>query len=368
MNQKLNILICPLEWGLGHAARMIPVAAHLRQMDHNVIIAAGEEHLNLFREELPDLATINFPGFKPGYSGYLPQYIVLLFKIPVLLIHIAREHSKLKRIIREHSVDVVISDNRFGLWNRNIRTVYITHMPRIPFPQPFRFLEFTGVILHRAIIRKYTFCFIPDLPGEINFSGRLSHNVRLPENVRFIGILSRFTAAGKTPDTDPSVFEHNTVILSGPEPQKSIFKEKVLNFLEDEKIITLLLEAKPGRGNEIVRSGNFDFCSHLPSGEMQKMIATSRKIISRAGYSSIMELASLNKNALIVPTPGQTEQEYLASYLSAKGWFSTCTQGKLKKGFDPVPAGSSFPPQLTAMSNVLLDAALKELLQYHHRE
>ena len=192
MNTRHNILICPLEWGLGHAARMIPMARKLLDMNQNVFIASGEEHLNLFRKELPGLTYIDFPGFKPGYSRYLPQYIPLLFKTPLLLFHIIREHYRLKRIISDYSIDIVISDNRFGLWNRKIRTAYITHMPLIPFPKPFQFLEFIGIRLHRFIIRKYSLCFIPDLPGEINLTGRLSHGIRLPENVRYIGILSRF--------------------------------------------------------------------------------------------------------------------------------------------------------------------------------
>ena len=192
MNKKYNILICPLEWGLGHAARMIPLARKLREMNNNIIIGSGEEHLALFRNEVPGLSYIKFTGFKPGYSSFLPQYLTLLLKTPLLLYHIIREHFRLKKIIREHSIDIVISDNRFGLWNRNITTVYITHMPLIPFPKSLRFLEFIGILLHRAVIKKYSLCFIPDLPGELNVSGRLSHRIKLPDNVRFTGILSRF--------------------------------------------------------------------------------------------------------------------------------------------------------------------------------
>ena len=140
MNKVKNILICPLEWGLGHAARMIPLARKLREMNNNIIIASGEEHLALFRTELPGLTYINFSGFRPGYSRYFPQYMTLLLKTPLLLYHIILEHFRLKKIIREHSIDIVISDNRFGLWNKEITTVYVTHMPLIPFPGPVRFL------------------------------------------------------------------------------------------------------------------------------------------------------------------------------------------------------------------------------------
>jgi UDP-N-acetylglucosamine transferase subunit ALG13 len=362
LKTRHNILICPLEWGLGHAARMIPMARKLMDMNQNVVIASGEVHLNLIRQELPGLIYIDFPGFRPGYSRYLPQYIPLLLMTPMLLFHIIREHYRLKKIISDYSIDLVISDNRFGLWNRKIRTVYITHMPLIPFPKPFQFLEFIGIRLHRFIIRKYSLCFIPDLPGEINLTGRLSHGIILPENVRYIGILSRFPVKVQPPPENPVSYKHNTVILSGPEPQKSVFRELILKLLHDEKIITVILEGRPGTGNEITRVDNFAFFNHLSSPEMQQVISSSERIITRSGYSTIMELASLNCSALLVPTPGQTEQEYLAQYLSSNGLFTSCKQIKLKEGLMLNLGNEQWPPDLNIQSCILLEKALSELL------
>jgi UDP-N-acetylglucosamine transferase subunit ALG13 len=362
LKKKHNILICPLEWGLGHAARMIPIAGRLQRMNHNVFIASGEDHLKLFREELPGLNYIDFHGFSPGYSRYLPQYLALLFRTPLLLFHIFREHYKLKRIINDYAIDVVISDNRFGLWNRKIRTAYVTHMPLIPFPKPFKFMEFIGICLHRLIIRKYSLCFIPDLPGEINLTGRLSHGIKLPDNVRFTGILSRFQDTIPPLTDNPLPIRHNTVILSGPEPQRSIFRLTVIELLRDHKTITLILEGRPGTGNEINITGNFAFCNHLASPEMKQVILSSEKIITRAGYSTIMELVSLNRSALLVPTPGQTEQEYLGEYLSSKGLFSSCSQKNLGIHF-PEPGEEACTAEFNEQSTTLLDKALSELLE-----
>lgn len=368
MDKRHNILISPLEWGLGHAARVIPIARKLLDMDQSVFIASGTEHLNLFREELPGLICIDFPGFKPGYSRFLPQYIPLLLKTPLLLYHILREHYRLKRIINDYSIDIVISDNRFGLWNRKIRTAYITHMPLIPFPKPLQLLEFVGISLHRIIIRKYSLCLIPDLPDELNLTGRLSHGVRLPDNVRYIGILSRFPVTALPSPVSQVSSRHNTVILSGPEPQKSVLKQIVLNILRDEKILTIILEGKPGGGYESSRSDNFVFFNHLHSTEMQQVISGSEKIITRAGYSTIMDLVSLNCNALLVPTPGQTEQEYLAEYLSSKGWFSSCDQKRLKEGLSIDPGNKVRHAEIIEQSNILLEEALRELLEQQHYE
>lgn len=339
------------------------MARKLQEMNNKIFIASGEDHLALFRAELPGLTYINFTGFNPRYSRSLPQFLSLLFKTPLLLFHIILEHSRLKKIIREYDIDIVISDNRFGLWNRKITSVYITHMPLIPFPKPVRFLEFCGVLLHRAIITKYSFCFIPDLPGELNVSGRLSHGVRLSDNVRFIGILSRFSGsevpAGKTPDG----IRHNTVILSGPEPQREILKQKLVKLFIDTKQPVIILEGKPDKVPKIFRSGNIICYNHLPANEMREMITGSDSIISRSGYTTIMELISMNCSALLIPTTGQTEQEYLAGYLSEKGWFQTVSQSKISDSITLPSKEANWTADIINQSEILLNRALEELLE-----
>ena len=353
---------------MGHAARMIPLASKLRELNNNVIIASGEEHLSLFRNELPGLTYINFTGFKTRYSRFFPQYLSLLFKIPALLYHIIVEHHKLRRIIAEYAVDIIISDNRFGLWNRKVITVYVTHMPLIPLPKYLKFIEPLGVYLHRQIIKKYSLCFIPDLPGNLNLSGRLSHGLKLPDNVRYIGILSRFIDPEQPNDENPVKFHHNTVILSGPEPQREILKQKLVILLKDKEPITVMFEGKPGNRGEIARNENIIFYSHLPAYRMKGIITSSDSIITRAGYTTLMELVSLNCTALIIPTPGQTEQEYLAEYLSEKGWFYTFSQDEIKAGMSIRKEKAFCHDELNRQSSILLTEALKELLEKNHKE
>jgi len=368
LDKKLNILICPLEWGLGHASRMIPIARKLMAMGHNVIIGSGQKHSALFRSEIPGLSYVSFSGFRPGYSRYLPQYLSLLFKTPVLLFHIVSEHLRLKKLVKEYPIDLVISDNRFGLWHSEITSVYITHMPLIPFPKGFRFLEPAGIALHRQIIRKYSLCFIPDLPGEKNFSGRLSHGIRLPGNVRYIGILSRFTGAEPASDKKTFNFPHNTIILSGPEPQRQILRQKLIVIFRDLKPQTIMLGGNPEKIAEPDLIGNIMSYGHLTGSLMKQVIVSSENIVTRSGYTTIMELVSLNCHALIVPTPGQTEQEYLAEYLKDKGYFKTLPQNKLHKGIryrsdECISAGD-----VNSESGLLLEEALREMLEMHHKK
>lgn len=362
MGKGYNILICPLEWGLGHAGRMIPLAGELLERHNNVFIGTGKEHQSFFRNEISGLNYIDFPGFSPSYSKYLPQYIAILLKTPLLFYHIIAEHKRLKSIILKYKIDIVISDNRLGLWNRKIKSVYVTHQPVIPLPEKLKFLEWTGIRLHRFFIRKYSFCFIPDLPGDINLSGRLTHNICLPENVRFIGILSRFSVLPSSPRDPGKRFPHNTLILSGPEPQRGILREKLVRHLEHTEPPTVILEGNPGLSAESVRSGNIISYNHLPSNEMKSILTGSEYIISRSGYTTVMELISLNCSALLVPTPGQTEQEYLADYLSGKGWFTAIKQKKIGEGTKLTKGKVKLPSGIIEESRGLLENALDELL------
>lgn len=361
MNKKYNILVCPLEWGLGHAGRMIPLVKKLQERQNNIFIGAGKEHQSLFRNELQDISFIDFQGFKPGYSRILPQYIAMILKTPLLFYHILAEHIRLKHIIHENKIDIVISDNRFGLWNKTIKSVYVTHLPVIPLPEKLKYLEWIGVSFHRFFIRKYSVCFIPDLPGELNLSGRLTHKVRLPENTKFIGILSRFESIRSSLENKGGS-EHLTLILSGPEPQRGIFRQKIVEIFKHGRLRLVVLEGKPGNPTGVTTSGNIISYNHLPSYEMQNIILESENIITRSGYSSIMELISLNCSALIVPTPGQTEQEYLAGYLSEKGWFATVSQKNLNAGLTLPEKKALWTGEITDESRKLLEKALDELL------
>ncbi len=321
---------------------MIPLAEKLQGMNCNVFIGSGEMHLSLFRKELPGVTYILFPGFKPGYSRWLPQYLFMLMKVPLLIFHIIREHFRLKKIIHENDIDIVISDNRFGLWNRKVKTVYITHMPLIPLPKGLRFFEFIGVYLHRAIIKRYSLCFIPDLPGDLNVTKHL-----LPDALKF---------------------SHNTVILSGPEPQRGMLKQKLAGLFKETDPPTIMLEGKPDEEIRITQSENIYYYSHLPSEEMKEIITGSDTIITRSGYTTIMELISLKCTAVLIPTPGQTEQEYLADYMSEQGWFSSIRQRQLKKGLSFTRSSSSVPVEIVEQSTGLLNIALEELLQEPHKQ
>ena len=361
MNRKKTILICPLEWGLGHASRIIPIATELFERGHRVLFASGNEHLNFIKSELPCCELIVFPGFNLQYSRYLPQYIWLLFKIPSLIFHIFSEHFKLKKLIKEHSIDIVISDNRFGLWNPEITSIYVTHMPRIPFPKPFRFMEPVGIFIHRQMIKKYDWLFIPDMPEEFNLTGRLSHGLKLPDNTRYIGILSRFSSNNNSQNKHIDK-THNLIILSGPEPQKEMLKQKMITIFKNKPATTIILGGKPDADIKKETTNNIVFYNHLPAREMLDVIIKSRNIIVRSGYSTIMDIFAIGCHALLIPTSGQTEQEYLAERLTEQGLFCSTKQSKLNNQTLIPENIIRNTKHITEQSSILLKNALDEVL------
>lgn len=340
---------------------MIPLAMRLREKGFNIIIGTGEKYHCFFAAEIPGVECINLPGFRPWYSAYLPQYLVLILQFPLLVWHSLAENFRLKRIIRKRNIDIVISDNRFGIWSRKIQSVYVTHQIRIPFPEYFRFLEPAGIWLHRQLIRNFSLCIIPDLPGDLNLSGRLSHDIKLPENTIYAGILSRFTCIAEDASVPPADPGDTVVMLSGPEPQRTILEKKLLSLLKGSPDRTLFLAGRPYRDHPKAADYIPGYYDHLPGSITKKILSGSRRIITRSGYTTIMELVSLGKSAILIPTPGQTEQEYLAGLMRERGWFACLPQKCIRESLPPVPALSYPVEEILDQSRNLLEKALDRI-------
>ncbi len=365
ISRKKRILVCPLFWGMGHTIRMIPVIKELQKRGHTVILGANQKQAQYIRKEIPDLHFLFFPGFTIKYSRILPQYIVILINLPRYLFYSVKEHILLKKIIKNHDIDIVISDSRAGLWNKNIISVFFTHLIRIPFPRKLRFLENLFLPLNRMALKNFTFCFIPDLPGEVNLSGRLSHELPLPANARFTGVLSRF----KTEDVRKIVSDKNyfcTVILSGPSPQKELFSEQMKHILCKTDGISVIAGETSFPGLLEKYEGKIKLAGHLTSEELYSYISQSKHVVARAGYTTIMELFSAGIEAIIIPTPGQPEQEYLAKYLSERKWFVSVNQKDLIQETFPFGSKTSLPEFPCEENQRLFSEALDELLDEKH--
>lgn len=322
LHHKARILVTPLDWGLGHATRCIPIINELINHPCEVLIAASGESFFLLKKEFPSLLILRINSYKIRYSRnkkWLPFKLAL--QVPAIAFSIWKENLWLKKIIKIHKIDAIISDNRFGMYNKRILSVYMTHQLYIKTGNIF----FEKIVqkLHHYFIKKYNYCWVPDYK-ENGLAGELSHRENSYSNIVYIGPLSRVELLNNV----PKIYDV-LISISGPEPQRTVFEKKILSELKNFNKTVLFLRGLPNEHRNLkIDNESVKIVNHLSAIELSKAFQQSKIIISRSGYTTIMDLVKLGKNAILVPTPGQTEQEYLASYLMKKNIFYSEEQDK----------------------------------------
>ena len=307
MNTKKRILVAPLDWGIGHATRCIPIIKALIAHQFEVVIAADSRPLHLLTTEFPNLEMIRFSGYDIKYPKFLPMSISMLLQSPKILLALKKEHQLLEKIIEDYAIDGVISDNRYGLYNKKVPTVFITHQLQIQSPYFSNFIK----DFNYKYINKFDACWVMD-DEKINLAGDLSKPRILPSNTTYIGAQSRFEKWEEEKKYD------FLAIVSGPEPQRTILEKGLIKALKDREEKSIIVLGKPEL-NTSEQLGNLTIKSHLNAKDLNTAILQSDLIICRPGYSTIMDLAKLGKKAIFIPTPGQTEQEYLVENFMQKG-------------------------------------------------
>ncbi len=317
-----RVLVAPLNWGLGHATRCIPLIHALTANGCEVVIAAPESIRRLLQEAFPELQILPIIGYTIQYSKSRFMFpFKLLLQLPGLLLTIYREQKWLKKAIVAERLDAVISDNRFGLHSRYIPSVFITH--QLAIQAGSRLMNRLSQRINYFFIRRFNECWVPDAAGVPNLAGSLSHpSVPCPTKVKYLGPLSRLEKSA------PADKKYDLLILlSGPEPQRSIFETMILQELQGFPGKILLIRGLPMQHNHrISRLPQMDVADYLAAPQLADAISQSATILCRSGYTTIMDLVKLGRSAILVPTPGQTEQEYLARYLEMQGFFTTITQ------------------------------------------
>jgi predicted glycosyltransferase len=361
--KKKRVLVCPLDWGIGHAGRDVIIIRKLIDTGNDVILGGDGPSLKFLMNEFPELDTVKIPSHRFYYSERSPAWFMILLQVPAFLKGIMAEHRSLKKITRSHNIGFVISDARYGLWNRRIKSAIITHQVRIRMPLVFKPLEFLISFFNRRALEKFSCHWIPDFPDVSNLSGVLSHGISRQSNSQYIGCLSRFI--DYTPQYATSGHFEVVILLSGPEPQRTVFEKKVTDQLLNQKrkavIIGGLIEQDPGKIQDISSS-----CRRMPfvtGYELYSLLISAKYIICRPGYSTIMDLAAIGKTAFLVPTPGQTEQEYLAFYLGEKGLFRFSSQEDFNLEDAVKKLEESGSPDFSFMRNNLLSPALESFIQ-----
>lgn len=316
------VLISPMDWGLGHATRCIPLIHELLRQNCRVVLAASGAGKTVLEAEFPQLEMLTVPGYEIEYaaSGW-GLAVKIVAQIPKLLSAIKKEQEWLGKVVEEKRINAVISDNRFGLYHPGIRSVFITHQLRIQ--APIGLAEQILQHINYRYIQQFDECWVPDVAGEGNLAGELSHPVALPDlPVRFIGPLTRFSVQPQTTEGN-----YLLLLLSGPEPQRSLLENRLLQDLEDYTEPVVLVRGLPGEAESISVAANVTVYNYLPAASLETVILGASLVVARCGYSTVMDLAALKKRSILVPTPGQTEQEHLAAHLM-KANFAFCVEQK----------------------------------------
>jgi hypothetical protein len=353
---KPRILVAPLDWGLGHATRCIPIIRELISQGAEPILAGEGLQRELLTGEFPSLPFINLPGYRIRYSSSASRLPwKLLLQLGQIMRAIRQEHRWLKEQVAIYQIDAVISDNRFGLYTPGIPAVFITHQLQINtggrgWEQFIRKRNY-------AYINRFTECWVPDNEKEPTLASTLSHPAVYPKiPVHYIGPLSRFN----TPANDEKQ-NHIVVLISGPEPQRSIFETIAINELSHYAGYATLVRGLPG-AQTIIPSTNMISChNHLSAEELLPILNEAEFIIARSGYSTVMDAATLKKKCIFIPTPGQTEQEYLAKELFRHGMAVYCNQNGFNLG-EAILKARSHDFRLVCESNSALPAAIRRLL------
>lgn len=313
---KKTVLIAPLNWGLGHATRCIPIIHALLQENIKVIIASDGTALELLKKEFPQLIHLELPAYNVTYrtSNMLWNIGTQVFKISFAMI---REWFVLQQLIKKYNIDAIIADNRYGCWSRQVPTIFMTHQINIKIPN--RFLQTFVNFFNHLSLRLFDEIWIPDVANEPNLAGELAHNHSLAK-AKYIGILSRMNPlkVGKRYDIG--------IVLSGPEPQRTYLETLLLAQIKnfhiniDASVKFLFVKGKTDL-EEFSVTENLEIHGYLTSKILNQKMSACDLLIVRSGYSTLMDLAILNKKAVLIPTPGQTEQEYLAKHFQTQGIF-----------------------------------------------
>lgn len=355
--RKKTVLISPLDWGLGHATRCVPVIQELMNQQVEVILGVSGLSGQWLKQQFPTLERVEVPFRKIEYHLWQPMVVTAILKYPVFVKMIEEENLWLKSFCQHRKIDGIISDNRYGFYHTEIPSVCITHQLYIQTGN----IPFFNSLLNKltsAYLRPFQQIWVPDFSDHFTLSGSLSHPPLASYPIKYVGLLSRFNGLSKP--QQENIAYSVVFVLSGPEPLRTVFENRCIE-----------IAAKLGAPSAIIRGTNKPLKPTIPDGchvinmantqQLYQIIQQSACVVSRAGYSSIMDWFVLKKKAVLVPTPGQTEQEYLSKHLRMLGLFHLVKESELTvQAIQRASFISHEVNQQSTLSNVMYEW-LKEL-------
>ena len=322
----MKILVAPLNWGLGHASRCVPLVRRLQAEGHEVILGGDGESLTLLRKHFPTLRYTYLAPLNLRYSAGKSQVRAIARALPQLVSWAMKDHAMLQALLQEETIDQVISDNRFGLYSRKTECVYMTHQMHIMLPRGWKWAERIASRVHARIYARFYKVWVPDYKdiGQ-SLAGELSHTNHLPFGhlqctMEYIGPLSRFHNYPIHQNTLSTPNYEIVAVLSGLEPQRTILEKEIITRYGGKNERVLVVQGLMHRPNTRIKRGNITIVPSMPDAELVPALLGAKHIIARSGYSTIMDFNALDilDKTEFIPTPGQPEQEYLEGYIAQK--------------------------------------------------
>lgn len=317
--KNTRILLAPLDWGLGHATRCIPIIRYLQEQGCEMVLAADGAVAKLLQQEFPGLRLVQLKGYNIRYGKGSSMFMNLLQQLPSIFNNIRYEQQWLQALLQQEQFDLIISDNRPGFYSTEVPSVYITHQLLIKSGKG-KWMNRMLQQLHAGYMKKFTAVWVPDTDTAMNLAGELSHPAKPLITPVYLGLLSRMQPMEVKEQIDL------LILLSGPEPQRSILELQLLQSLQSFNGKVVLVRGLPNETASLNVPAHVTVHAHLPSQQLQQVICAAQLVVCRSGYTSLMDLTRLQKRAVLIPTPGQPEQEYLAAHLQSLQLFPFLTQ------------------------------------------
>ena len=315
------VLVAPLNWGLGHATRCIPIINALLENNFTPIIASDGVALQLLKKEFPSLLCLELPSYQIEYpeEGSAFKW-KMIQQLPKILEALMYEKKIVKTWVKKYNLCGIISDNRLGVRSKKIPSVFITHQLRVLTGSTTWFSS----TLHQNFMQKFDEIWVPDFADEINLSGKMGHLKNNFHHIKYIGPLSRFTKK------EVPIKYDIMVLLSGPEPQRGFLEIQLREQLQDYTGKLLFVAGKVEAEQKKFVLGSHTYYNYMTSIQLEQALHESKLVICRSGYTTVMDLVKLDKRAFFIPTPGQFEQEYIAKKLKKAGLFPFAKQSQFK--------------------------------------
>ena len=330
ISSEMKIIYSVCSWGLGHATRSLPVIRKLIDENNEITIISNGRSLELLKKEIgSNIEYINIPDYPMLLSENARQFMAKsIIYWPLFIRKMQSGLSKLTKMLETKKCDIIISDGRYDIYSKKIPSFFISHQMRIMNPLRIRMFETGSEIFNLFFFKRFRGVIVPDYK-EDSLSGDLSHNLKKidEKKIHYVGVLSDFQKKKRKKDID------YLISISGPEPQRTLLEKKLLSQVDqlDGSIVITLgkTEDKNVSDNE-----NILIYSFLTKEKRENLLNRAKLVVSRSGYSTIMDLAVIRTKALMTPTPGQIEQEYLSQYHNNKGTFYSVNQELLDLGRD----------------------------------